>query len=99
MEPQPRVAVTTYVLFLDQRELVQGGAALRELRMKALALGASPIDTRTMSITAGPVDPVEMLRQLSTIDWRHPVHVVFRTSGEDRWSHATVIGRSKGEEE
>ena len=52
-----------------------------------------------MAIAVAELSAHDLLEIVRGLPWHYPVLAVFRTHGEDRWSHATVIGRSKGEEE
>jgi hypothetical protein len=57
------------------------------------------VGTRPFGIALAEIDAGDMLMIVKSLGWHHPVLAVFQTHGEDRWSHATVIGRTHGEEE
>ena len=87
------------MLFPDRREPVGDGTALARLRMELLAREGGLFGTKPMAIAVVEMDAYDLLKIMRVLDWHYPVPVMFRTHGEDRWSHATVIGRSQGEEE
>lgn len=44
----------------------------------------------------GPEDLLEQVRQ---VKWVHPVLVVYRPAGENRWSYVTITGTDEPEED
>ena len=87
------------MLFPDRREPVGVGSAWLILRRTLQLHGGGLMGNQPMGIAVTEMDASDLLDFACSLDWRYPVPVMFRTHGEDRWSHATVIGRSKGEEE
>ena len=84
------------MLFPDRREPVGAGSALQFLaRLHRVSGGARNGDPLMLNIAMDAADAVGCMHNLG---WHYPVLVVFRGHGEERWSHATVIGRSQGEE-
>ena len=104
-------AVSTVLVLPDSREDLGVIDALNE-RLKALCYLANPVWPSRSGLTprlwthtawgAGflPIDGNAVVTEARKCDWEHPVLIVYKDQGDDRWSHALVgLGSSDSDEE
>lgn len=76
---------TVYTVFLDRREATESRALLEDRFFVSKMLGRSDAYQ-----TKSGADAADFLVALRRIDWHHPVLVVYREDGYDRWSYVTL---------
>lgn len=91
-----------YTVFPDRREYETSVVLANErIRARNAVTGAEyhppfhPISSvadapRAWRSIGKGMEPDEMLRILGGVDWVHPVLVVYRTSGDERWNFVTL---------
>lgn len=90
------------MLFPDARERSGNSTALGELVRRLdresahLIKAAHTGDGRLMA--AVRIDPHRLIEVAQSVDWHYPVLIVYRTTGDTRWSHVGVVGRPNRED-
>lgn len=84
------------VLFPDRREPVGEGSPWQQLRRILRDGGGGLMGSRPLGIFIhGEMSVNEALSLISSINWHHPMPVMYQAIGENRWSYVSITGPSR----
>lgn len=91
----PRIAAAM-VLFPDGREPFGEGSPWEHLRRTIRDRGGHLFGDRPCGVFApGDMSADEALSLISSINWHHPMSVMYQEFGENRWSYVAITGPSR----
>lgn len=84
------------VLLPDRREPTGEDSPWARLRRTIREEGGGLFGRRPLGILApGDMPTDQVLSLLSSVNWHHPMSVVYMPFGENRWSFVTITGPSR----